>query len=351
MPLDLSLIRAIGLVCGIILIGLNFVYHRGPRWSRSAFGLLLLVGLALIVVSVWPDSVNGLRDMLNLREFAYGRLLTLAIVGSFGAILLALYTRARTDQLRRLVDRFICAETADRAVDSEAFAGGLKPITILIPALNEANSFELLLPRIPDEIGGLKVGVVVIDDGSTDGTGDVASRYGCLVARNRMSRGQGAALRVGYAILKRGHAEFAVTMDGDNQHRPEDLPVMLAPLLNGTADFVLGSRVLGSAQAGSAVRSIGITVLSKLISVLSGQRITDCSSGFKAIRASSMAKLDLREDQFQNSEVILEAAKKGLRIVEVPIHIASRSHGVSRKGPNMRYGFFFVKTMMKTWWR
>ena len=65
----------------------------------------------------------------------------------------------------------------------------------------------------------------------------------------------------------------------------------------------------------------------------------------------AIACLDLREDQYQTSEVIVEAAKKGLRIVEVPIHINLRMHGTSRKGPNMGYGFFFVKAMVKTWWR
>jgi len=141
-------------------------------------------------------------------------------------------------------------------------------------------------------------------------------------------------------------------MDADNQHLPEDIPALLEPILEGRADFVIGSRVLGSAAAKrTEIRSIGVTVLSYLISQLSGRTITDCSSGFRAFRMSGMSRLDLREDQFQTSEVILEAAKKGLAIEEVPIHIALRTHGESKKGPSVRYGFFFFKTMIKTWWR
>lgn len=348
---DLSTLRAAGIVVGIALIAVNFLYHRGPRWSRSIFGSVFLIGLALVIVSLAPGVVNGLRDMLNLSEFQYGRLLTLAILASFLGILLALYAKARADSLHRLIDRFVCADAADRALAASDVNSRLKPIMILIPALNEERNLALLLPRVPPEVGGLEVGVIVIDDGSSDDTSGFAERSGCLVARNRISRGQGAALRVGYTILRRTDVRYAVTMDGDNQHRPEDIEAVLEPLLNGSADFVLGSRVLGSANAGSRVRSTGILVLSRLITVLSGQRITDCSSGFKAFSTASMARLDLREDQFQNSEVILEAAKKGLRIAEVPIHIANRAHGTSHKGPNMRYGFFFVKTMVKTWWR
>jgi len=351
MILDFSLIRTLGLLTGIAMLVVNFLYHRGPRWSRSVFGLVLLAAISLIIVSLAPQTVNGLADMLSLKGFAYGRLLALAIVTSFASILLALYTKARADSLQRLIDRVVCGDTAERALSSGNLEKHAKPIMVLIPALNEEKNFELLLPKIPRKVDGREVGVLVIDDGSSDGTAEVAARYGCLVARNSVRRGQGAALRVGYTILRRCGAELAVTMDGDNQHRPEDLPAMLAPLLNGDADFVLGSRRLGGADASDGIRSIGIVVLSRLISVLSGQKITDCSSGYKAFRMALFSRLDLREDQFQNSEVIMEAAKKGMKIAEVPIHITLRTHGVSHKGPNLTYGFFFVKTMIKTWWR
>lgn len=348
---NLSLIRILGLIFGIVMLVVNFQYHRGTRWSRSVFGLVFLAAISLIVVSLAPQTVNGLVDTLSLKGFAYARLLALAIVTAFASALLALYAKARADSLHRLLDRVVCGDSAERALSAPEVEQSVKPIMVLIPALNEEKNFELLLPKIPRVIEGREVGVLVIDDGSTDGTAKVAARYGCLVARNTVRRGQGAALRVGYTILRRCGAELAVTMDGDNQHRPEDLPAMLAPILNGQADFVLGSRRLGTGEGGDGIRSIGIVVLSKLISALSGQKITDCSSGYKAFRMALFSRLDLREDQFQNSEVIMEAAKKGMKIAEVAITITKRAHGVSHKGPNLTYGFFFVKTMVKTWWR
>jgi hypothetical protein len=347
---DLSILRIGGIAAGLLVLSVSFFYLRGTRWSRSGFILSTTFAAILLLVSLDPASVNGLQQAFSLGDFQYGRLLALLIIAVFAAIMIALYGKARADQLQRTLDAVICANAADKAIEAAA-PSSIKPIMIIIPALNEARNFEILLPRIPKEVGGREVGVVVVDDGSVDDTGEVARAFGCLVARNPIRRGQGAACRVGYATLQRLGVEFAVTMDADNQHRPEDLPAMLEPLLTERADFVLGSRRLGSAHGGDGVRAAGITLLSRLLSVLSGRRITDCSSGYKAFRMSLFSRLDLREDQFQNSEVIMEAAKKGLRIVEVPIHITERSHGVSRKGSNMSYGFFFAKAMVKTWWR
>ncbi len=347
-----SLIRIVGLVIGVVMLVANFYYHRGLRWSRSGFGLLFLAAFGLIAVSISPNITDWLRGAFVPGDLEGGRLLALATFTSLAAVLLALYTRAKLDRLNALFDRVVCGDAAERALLSPGFAEGLRPITILIAALNEADNLELLLPRIPRDVDGRPLAVLVIDDGSSDGTADVARKHGCLVARNSANRGQGAALRVGYLILQRSGTEIAVTMDADNQHLPEDIPTLVRPIVDERADFVIGSRRLGSAAAkGSEIRSIGVVILSRVISQLSGRTITDCSSGFRAFRMSRMSRLDLREDQFQTSEVILEAAKKGLVIAEVPIHIALRAHGESKKGPSFSYGFFFFKSMIKTWWR
>lgn len=347
----LSLIRILGLAAGVFILAVNFLYHRGTRWSRSAFILASLLSICLVVVSIDPSTIDGLPSLLSLGGFPYGRLLSLTILTSFAGVTLALYAKSRADHLGRLLDRIVCADTTERALSSPAFSEPAKPICIIISALNEETNLEQLLPRIPRFIEGVPVDVLVVDDGSDDGTSRVARANDCLVARNSVNRGQGAALRVGYMIARTRGAEIAVTMDADNQHRPEDLPVMVAPLLHTDADFVIGSRQLGGHEASSAIRSAGVVLFSRLISVLSGRRITDCSSGFRAFRISSMSKMELREDQYQTSEVIIEATKKGLRIAEVPIHITLRMHGESRKGTTFRYGFFFMKSMVKTWWR
>lgn len=347
----LSLLRIVGLFAGIVTMAAAFLYYRGPRWNRSGFLLFAFVAASLAVISADPATVNGLPRLLSLDSASNARLLSLAIIAGFAAVFVALYAKARVDALHRMLDRIVCTETAERALASEAFAAPPNPITILICGLNEEQNLRTLLPQIPRSVGGTPIDILVVDDGSSDLTSDAARNEGCLVARNTVNRGQGAALRAGYMIMRRRGTKFAITMDADNQHRPEDIPAIAAPLLDGAVDFVIGSRRLGSADKGSSVRSVGVVVLSRLISMLSGHKITDCSSGFRGFRIAALSTLDLRQDQYQTSEVILEAAKKGLRIVEVPIHVNLRMHGESRKGHNFGYGFSFVKAMVKTWWR
>jgi glycosyltransferase involved in cell wall biosynthesis len=233
----------------------------------------------------------------------------------------------------------------------DEIATRLKRIMVIIPALNEADNLSVLLPRIPAQIGGIELGVLVVDDGSTDATQSVALEHGCLVARTPINRGQGAASRVGYGFLARHGVFIGVTMDADNQHEPSEIATLVEPVLAGRLDLVIGSRILGNADRDSTVRSLGVFAFSRLVSLLTGVHITDCSSGFKAFKIEQMTKLDLREDQFQSSEVLISAAKKGLRIGEVPIHVRRRGFGQSRKGTNFVYGLFWLRTAAKSWWR
>jgi hypothetical protein len=140
-------------------------------------------------------------------------------------------------------------------------------------------------------------------------------------------------------------------MDADNQHLPEEIEKLVAPILNNDYDLVIGSRVLGESFKSSLMRDTGINLFTKAINIVTGTRLTDCSSGFRAFNVNKISSLNLREDQFQTAEVIVEAAKKGLRIGEVPITIVKRKHGTSKKGRDIKYGLFFAKTILKSWWR
>ncbi|MBF0353677.1 MAG: glycosyltransferase family 2 protein [Alphaproteobacteria bacterium] len=347
---DISNMRLLGMAAGLAVMLGTFVYFRGARWHRGNFLLGALLGLAFLIVSAAPDTVNGLRNLLDFEELAFGRIIAILVVSNVAALFLIFYVKVKLDIFKHKMDQFICAQAADRLLPDHA-ASLFKPVMIVIPALNEADSLESLLPRLPRQINGREVNVLVIDDGSSDGTSQVALRHGCIVARNPINRGQGAASRVGYRILAQQGVEIGVTMDGDNQHRPEDIGPMIEPILADKADLVIGSRILGSSDIDSRIRYVGVHFFSHLISLLTGQTITDCSSGFKAFRISRMRLLLLKEDQYQSSEVIIEAAKRGLRILEVPIHIAVREFGASRKGKHLTYALFFLKTILKSWIR
>ena len=146
-------------------------------------------------------------------------------------------------------------------------------------------------------------------------------------------------------------SEVVVTMDADGQHLPSEIPGLVAPVFNDEFDIVIGSRLLGTREKDSFIRYIGIHVFNMLIRLLTHVKVTDCSSGFRAFRTSELARVLLRQDQFHTSELIIDAAKKRIRIGEVPVTVKRRLSGESKKGKNWRYGLSFFRTVFKTWWR
>lgn len=347
----MSNIRLIGIALGIATLSFAFVYFRGPRWHKFNFVLAFLIGGALLIVAVEPDSANAIRDILNVGDFEYGRLLAVLVISNIATLLIALYAKSRADTVKTLVDRLACASAVDAVAPQDLVTERVKDLMVVIPALNEMENLGILLPKIPRQISGRELGVLVVDDGSTDGTRQITLDSGYLCARSPVSRGQGAALRIGYRFLIEHGVRIGVTMDADNQHRPEDIARLVEPIITGKQDLVIGSRILGSADRDSWFRYFGVRVLSPLVSLIMGTRVTDCSSGFKAFDVRKFGAVDLREDQFQTSEVLIMARKRGLRVGEQPIHIRRRVEGISRKGPNFTYGLFFLRTMARTWWR
>ena len=134
-------------------------------------------------------------------------------------------------------------------------------------------------------------------------------------------RGGGLALRVGYEVALKMNADIVVTLDADGQHLPEELGVMIAPIVAGEADYVNGSRLLGYFEKESTIRHLGVHFFSWLVTILTGTRVTDISSGYRAARADLLRPLVLEQDQFWTSEILIEALRHHARIVEVPITI------------------------------
>jgi glycosyltransferase involved in cell wall biosynthesis len=192
---------------------------------------------------------------------------------------------------------------------------------------------------------------VVVSDGSTDGTAAESREAGALVTELPINRGGGLALRVGYELALQLDAEIVVTMDADGQHLASELPTLIAPILVGEADYVNGSRLLGDFEKDSTVRHIGVHVFSRVVTILTGRRITDPSSGYRAARAELLERLVLEEDQFWTSEILIEALRQRARLVEVPVTIVTRASGASKKPRSLRYGWNFSKVIVQTWLR
>ncbi|MDD5454377.1 MAG: glycosyltransferase family 2 protein [Candidatus Ratteibacteria bacterium] len=347
----MSTLRIIGLIIGVLGLFLTFKIYRGPRWKRGNFVFFGLFSLSLLIVSINPNALNTVAEILKLEQRQRGRILALLIGSNILLWFLILYFKNRLDEQKYQFDLLL--RNLGHAESKQALEEYLKgkEIVVIIPSYNEAENLKELLPKMPQHIHGKKIGVLVIDDGSTDDTGNVVEKTGYMSVRNIINRGQGGASRLGYDILLHYNMEIGITMDADGQHSPDEIEILSAPILENKCDLVIGSRVLGKSTQNTLLRNLGISLLTKIINMLLGLKLTDCSSGFKAFNMDKMKKLRLTEDQFQSAEVIIEAAKAGLRIKEVPITIMKRKYGKSKKGKDWKYGLLFAKTILKSWWR
>lgn len=200
-------------------------------------------------------------------------------------------------------------------------------ITVIVPTLNEADNLLPVLVRarpFADEL-------LVIDGHSSDGTRDVATACGAQVILDER-RGKGAALRHGIACAQ---GDILVFLDADGSHDPADIPALVAPILEGKADHVSGSRMLGGSDELHAdlhqfVRLFGSQIITLSINYTLGMRLTDCQNGFRAIRRQVAQELGLAEDITTiEQEMIIKTLRRGYRLVEVATHEYARANGHS----------------------
>ena len=219
----------------------------------------------------------------------------------------------------------------------------LPRLLVSIPALNEEPTVAEVVRGVPREIAGVgSVEVVVVDDGSSDATGERARAAGAEVIRHERPLGVGAAFHTALEWgIDRG-ADLFATLDADGQFDPRDLPALVAPVLGGRADFVTASRFLDPSLAPEMpwVKRWGNRMMSRLISRLAGRTLHDVSCGMRCYSRRAAMHLHLLARFTYTQEVILNLAFKQLRIVEVPIRVRGvRVHGESRVAASVwRYG-------------
>jgi glycosyltransferase involved in cell wall biosynthesis len=246
------------------------------------------------------------------------------------------------------IDNAAATAFCDRNGDA---ASALPPVAIVIAAYNEEGVVGSVVDALPNKLCGLATAAIVVSDGSKDGTVEEAGAHGALVCDVPVNRGQGAALRLGYRLAREGGAQYIVTTDADGQYNPAEMDAVLGPVVAGDADFVTGSRKLGSQETNDLVRRLGTWVFAVMISLLTGQRITDSSFGLRAMRAEVTGAVRLQQPQYQSSELLIAVLTHGFRVVEVPATIHKRKVGESKKGHNAIYGLKYAGVVLGTWWR
>src|ERR1700722_16346856 len=269
--------------------------------------------------------------------------------------------------------RMAYANPEDQVVDDaavKAFVQGygaratrLAPVAIVIAAYNEEGAIGPVIEELPAEVCGLATVTVVVADGCADGTVAEARAAGALVCDVPVNRGQGAALRLGYRLAREGGADYIVTTDADGQYNPAEIERLLEPILAGEADFVTGSRKLGSQETKDMIRRTGVRFFAGTISMLTGQKISDTTFGLRAMRAEVTGTVLLEQPQYQASELLIGVITHGYKVAEVPATIHRRRVGESKKGQNplyklhipgvnnFFYGVRFARVAYGTWWR
>jgi glycosyltransferase involved in cell wall biosynthesis len=214
---------------------------------------------------------------------------------------------------------------------------GGRQIGVVIPALDEERAIGRVVDAIPDWVDD----VVVVDNGSTDGTARVAAEHGARIV-NEPRRGYGAACRAGIDGLPRpgspGAADIVVFVDGDFSDDPREMDALVAPILDRGADLVIGSRVLGARERGalSIQQRFGNALTCALMRVLHGARYTDLGP-FRAIRREALDALALDNAGFGwTVQMQVRAARQGLRTTEVPVRYRRRAAGKSKVSGTIR---------------
>lgn len=200
---------------------------------------------------------------------------------------------------------------------------------IILPVHNEAASLPAVLEGVRAVLGDT-VDILVVDDGSKDGSADVARRHGARAVSHLFNMGYGVTLQTGFKLALRGGADWAVIMDADGQHDPISLPVLVAPVLAGTHDVVVGSRFLGSPDYRMPfAKRVGVQVFRMMGRVLAGLVVTDPTSGYQALsrRAVAFCTADVFPFDFPDTDMLITLKKAGLRVGEVPVRMHNHPQG------------------------
>jgi len=219
-----------------------------------------------------------------------------------------------------------------------------RDVLVIIPALNEQDTVAAVVGAVRDFLGS---DVLVVDDGSSDATAELARAAGAFVVRHPFNLGVGAALRTGFRYAAACGYRAAVQIDADGQHVPASAAKLLAPVLDGSADLVVGSRFADGYEVGF-LRGRGMRMLSRMVSKRIGVCLTDTTSGFRAFSERTLAIFaDAYPSLYLSDtvEALLLAHADGLTIVEMPARMQGRQGGTASAG-SFKSAYHFVRLML-----
>lgn len=238
------------------------------------------------------------------------------------------------------------------SIINQTISSDKTPLKIIaaIPCYNEAEFIKDVVNKVSEYVDR----VIVIDDGSTDDTVKVSEAAGAEVIQHESNRGYGQSIQSCFNATRKYNADVLVTLDGDGQHDPSEIQRVLAPIVNGEADIVIGSRFLDPAQKNQIrrYRKFGIDVITWLYNFGTCTKVIDAQSGFRAYSRKALEAFSLTEKGMSISvEVLIKARRKGFVITEVPISCIYHAQGSSINPVvhGLSVAIAVVKIRLKTW--
>jgi glycosyltransferase involved in cell wall biosynthesis len=215
----------------------------------------------------------------------------------------------------------------------------------IVPALNEEGVIAAVIAEI--HAADPELEVLVIDDGSTDRTASFAAAAGASVVRLPFNVGIGGAVQTGYQYALEHGFELAIQVDGDGQHDPNEIGRVLEPILDGRADLVVGTRfVEGGGYRGTRLRRVGIRIFAAVVSLMVGQRVSDTTSGFRAVNRNALRLFAAQyPHDYPEVESIVLLSRYGLRMLEVPVQMRVREAGNSSITA-LRAAYYMIKVLL-----
>jgi glycosyltransferase involved in cell wall biosynthesis len=207
-------------------------------------------------------------------------------------------------------------------------------LSIVVPAYNEEHTVGDVIRRLKAILQkiGVPSEIIVLDDHSRDRTVDVSLRQSVKVYSLNAHMGKGYALRAGFSKAK---GDIIVTIDSDGSNSPEELPLLVKPVLENEADLVIGSRFSGKKPtSGKRFNAAGVSIFNLLIRILTGASVSDSQSGYRAMKRKVLDGLRLKSGTYEiESEMLVKIARKRFRIQEVPVSFEQRTFGVTTLDP------------------
>jgi len=207
-------------------------------------------------------------------------------------------------------------------------------LSVVIPVFNEELTIGNVIERLTAVMQkiGFKYEIIVVDDCSKDRSLEISKSQSAKVFSLKKHMGKGYALRAGFAKAK---GAIVTTIDSDGSHRPEELPLLLTPILQNKADLVIGSRYLSQKPvATKKLNAVGVRLFNFLIKILTRAKVSDSQSGYRVMKSAVLRNMRLKSSEYEiESEMLVKTALHGFRVIEVPISFEQRTYGTSRLDP------------------